>query len=77
MLLPTLDKGEAEVILLALEKQVKLVLIDELTGRKVTTSLNLNVSGSIGILIKAKQLGEIAAVKPLIDAMKQEGIYFS
>ncbi|MEQ8464069.1 DUF3368 domain-containing protein [Coleofasciculus sp. E1-EBD-02] len=77
LLLPSLDRGEAEVITLALEKKANLVLIDELTGRKVAESLNLNVSGSVGILIKAKQLGEIEAVKPFLDAMLKQGIYFS
>lgn len=77
LLLPSLDRGEAEVITLALEEKAKLVLIDELTGRKVAESLNLNVSGSVGILIKAKQLGEIEAVKPFLDAMLKQGIYFS
>jgi hypothetical protein len=33
LLLPVLDRGEAEVIALALEQQAKLVLLDELTGR--------------------------------------------
>ena len=77
LLLPSLDRGEAEVITLALEEKAKLVLIDELTGRKVAESLNLNVSGSVGILIKAKQLGEIEEVKPFLDAMLKQGIYFS
>jgi hypothetical protein len=72
-----LDRGEAEVIALALERQAQLVLIDELTARKVAVSLNLNLSGSVGILIRAKQVGEIVAVKPLLDAMSQQGIYFS
>lgn len=77
LLLPTLDRGEAEVIALALEQQARLVLIDELTGRKVAESLNLNIAGSVGILIRAKQMGEIPAVKPLLDEMKRQGIYFS
>lgn len=77
LLLPTLDRGEAEVVALALERQARLVLIDELTGRKVAESLNLNVSGSVGILIRAKQMGEIPSVKPLLDEMKRQGIYFS
>lgn len=77
LLLPSLDRGEAEVITLALEKKAKLVLIDELTGRKVAESLHLNVSGSVGVLIKAKQLGEIEEVKPFLDAMLKQGRYFS
>lgn len=76
LLLPTLDRGEAEVIALALERQPKLVLMDELTGRKVAESLDIKVCGSVGLLIKAKQTGEIAAVKPLLDEMRKQGIYY-
>ncbi|MEO1149125.1 MAG: hypothetical protein AAFY26_26590 [Cyanobacteria bacterium J06638_22] len=39
LLLPTLDRGEAEVIALALEKQAPLLLMDELTGRKVEAGI--------------------------------------
>ncbi len=77
LLLPTLDRGEAEVIALGLEQQARLVLIDELIGRKVAESLGLRISGSAGILIRAKQLGEIRAVKPVLDQMVQAGMYFS
>lgn len=77
LLLPTLDRGEAEVIALALERQAKLVLIDELAGRKVAESLQLKVTGSVGLLIQAKQIGEIQAVEPLLTAMREAGIYFS
>ncbi|MEO0378327.1 MAG: DUF3368 domain-containing protein [Cyanobacteria bacterium P01_A01_bin.17] len=77
LLLPILDRGEAEVIAFALEKRAKLVLIDELTGRKVAESLQLKVTGSVGLLIRAKELGEITAVKPLLEAMHEAGMYFS
>jgi predicted nucleic acid-binding protein len=76
LLLPTLDRGESEVIALALELRPKLVLMDELTGRKVAESLDLKVCGSVGLLIRAKRIGEIAAVKPLLDEMKRQGIYY-
>lgn len=77
LLLPTLDRGEAAVIALALERKASLVLIDELTGRKVAKSLQLNVSGSVGLLIKAKQTGKIEAVRPLLQAMQKAGIHYS
>lgn len=77
LLLPSLDRGEADVIALALELHPQLVLIDELTGRNVARSLNLNISGSVGILIQAKQQNKIVAVRPLLEHMLQQGIYFS
>lgn len=77
LLLPTLDLGEAEVIALALENQASLVLMDELTGRQVAQSLGLKITGSIGLLIRAKQQGLIPAIKPLIEQMQQAGLYYS
>lgn len=77
LLLPTLDRGEAETIALAIEQQADLVLTDELTSRKVAESLNMRIVSSAGILIRAKQLREIAAVKPFLDAMQQQGLYFN
>jgi len=77
LLLPSLDRGEAEVIVLASEQSARLVLIDELSGRKIAESLHLNVSGSVGMLIRAKQLGEISAVKPFLDKMIQRGVRYS
>jgi predicted nucleic acid-binding protein len=77
LLLPALDQGEAEVIALALEQNADLVLIDELTGRKVAQSLQLQVIGTVGILIRAKQMGLIPAVKPILEKMIQCGIRYS
>ena len=76
LLLPVLDLGEAEVITLALEKSAKLVLIDELTGRHVAESLGLRVTGSVGILIRAKESGEIDAIKPYLDEMIRQGVRY-
>lgn len=77
LLLPTLDQGEAEVIALALEQHAHLVLIDELTGRKVAESLQLHVLGSVGILIRAKQMKLIPSVRPLLEEMVQRGVRYS
>jgi predicted nucleic acid-binding protein len=76
LLLPSLDPGEAEVIALALERRARLVLIDEFIGRKIAESLGLPITGSVGLLIRAKQMGEIPAVKPLMMEMIQHGIRF-
>jgi predicted nucleic acid-binding protein len=50
----SLDRGEASVIQTALQQGIKLVCIDETVGRRVARLSNLSVTGSIGILLKAK-----------------------
>ena len=74
LLLPSLDKGEAEVIVLSKELGAGLVIIDELTARKVAIMMGLPVIGAVGLLIHAKKTGLIKEVKPLLDDMIRHGI---
>ncbi|MGL4502361.1 MAG: DUF3368 domain-containing protein [Planktothrix sp.] len=71
-----LDAGEREVIALALNQQKTRVVLDEKRARKVAQSLDLNVIGTLGILILAKHKQIIPQVKPLLDAMMIEAQYW-
>ena len=72
-----LDIGEASVIQLALNKKLQTVCIDEKVGRRVARLNNLSLTGSIGILIKAKNQGYLQSMKNAIHAMKNKGVYLS
>ncbi len=72
-----LDRGEAAVITLAIGQSIALVAIDERRGRIVARALELRVTGSIGILLRAKREGLLAAIKPCIDAMHESGVWLS
>ncbi len=72
-----LDIGEASVIQLALNKKIQTVCIDEKVGRRVAKLNNLSLTGSIGILIKAKNKGYITSMRNAISGMKLKGIYLS
>ncbi len=72
-----LDIGEASVIQLAINKKIQTVCIDEKVGRRVAKLNNLSLTGSIGILIKAKNKGYITSMKNAIYKMKNKGIYLS
>lgn len=76
LLLPSLDRGEAEVIVLAKELKADLAIIDELSARKVAMTMNLPLIGTVGLLITAKKRGLINAVKPLLDEMISKGIRY-
>lgn len=76
LVLSALDAGEAAVIQLALEQQISLVCIDEWKGRRVALAAGLRVTGTLGLLGRAKVLGIIPAVKPLIDRALRSGIHY-
>jgi len=51
-------------IALAIELKANWTLLDEREGRKVAKSLGLNVTG---VLLRAKQIGELESLQPVID----------
>jgi uncharacterized protein len=72
----TLDKGEAAVIQLAIERNIKRVCIDDLKGRRAATAVGLEVIGSLGLIGKAKKMGIISEIRPLIERAKKAGIFY-
>lgn len=72
----TLDKGKGAVIQLAIEQGRLRVSIDELQGRRMAAALGIRVVGSLGLIARAKTLGIIQAVRPLIEKAMQEGIHY-
>ena len=75
ILVAHLDQGEASAIALALEAGVGLVAMDERRGRLVAREMGLAVTGSLGVLLRAKRLGFIEAVAPRVAAMRRHGIW--
>lgn len=72
LLATVLDTGEAAVIHLARQAGADEVLIDERKGRKVARVVyGLNVIGTAGILVRAKQAGLIENVGGLLWDMKR------
>lgn len=65
-----IDWGEASAIALAKEKENPLLLLDDLKARKLATKLNLRVTGTFGVIHKAKQIGILEKVKPLITKLQ-------
>ncbi|MEW6095286.1 MAG: DUF3368 domain-containing protein [bacterium] len=76
-LLVILGEGEAEVITLAIEINADILLLDELSARKIAGLKGLKVMGLIGILIEAKQRGIIQSVKDEWNKLIKEGMYYS
>ena len=72
----TLDNGEAEAIALATELHPESVLLDDKLARQMARRLGVPVTGTIGILLRAKQVGLIVEVRSLITRLQSEGDYY-
>jgi predicted nucleic acid-binding protein len=72
-----LDRGEAEVIVLAEELKADAILIDDLKARKTANLRGLTVVGTIGVLLDAKERGLVDDVKPLLDELIRKKIRIS
>ena len=71
-----LHDGEVEVMILAQEEpKADLVILDDNSAKKTAKFLELSVTGTLGVLVKAKQLNYIEKVKPLMDALITNGFF--
>jgi len=73
----SLDIGEASVIQLALNEGIKTVCIDETVGRRVARLSELSLTGSLGILLRAKREGYSLDLVAAMGRMKDRGIWLS
>lgn len=73
----SLDRGEASVIQTAIQEGIELVCIDEVAGRRIARLSKLSLTGSIGILLKAKSAGYPLSISDALDRMRARGIWLS
>jgi len=71
------DDGEAETIILAQEQSADVVIIDEKLGRRYAAQINIPVTGTIGILLKAKERGLITAVAPFLRELRDKSSWIN
>ncbi len=75
-LFDNLDPGEAAVIQLAIELDIKTVCIDERKGRRIAAQNGLRSFGSLGLLGRAKKLGIIEEINPFVQKALVSGVYY-
>ncbi len=72
-----MDYGESESVILYQEMKADFLLIDDHRARMIAETLNINCIGSIGILLKAKQMHLIDELKPVFELLVKNNRYFS
>jgi predicted nucleic acid-binding protein len=65
-----LDDGEAETLILAQEQAADLVIIDEKCGRRYAKQMGLSITGTIGVLLRAKYQGLVPEITPLLYELR-------
>jgi len=68
-LITDLGLGEKEALALALESSDAVVILDDALARRVAMTLGIQIRGTLGVLLDAKQAGLIPAIAPLLDTL--------
>ena len=70
-----MGRGERAAIVLARELDAELVVLDDEQGRTEARRHGLSITGSIGILIEAKERDVIASMRRELDRLVEEGLW--
>lgn len=65
------------MILAQKERRADLVIIDDNAAKKTAKYLGLTVTGTIGVLLRAKKEGFLEEILPVLGEMKKKGFYIS
>jgi|SRR6185369_3325367 len=72
-----LGAGEAEAIALALAHPGSLLILDDILGRRIARLSHLTYTGTLGVLVKAKQQGLLSSVSPVVEALRSTTMYLT
>jgi predicted nucleic acid-binding protein len=72
-----IDKGESSAIALALEYPGSLLIMDDYKARLIAAQLHIKYTGTFGVILKAKKIGKIENIKPIISKLKETDFYIS
>jgi uncharacterized protein len=72
-----LGAGESEAIALAIELAAERLILDDKKARKVAQQFNLPLSGTLAVVLYAKERGLLPAVRPVFDDLRAAGFRVS
>ena len=63
-------------LLMSLEWPADLLIMDESSARAMARNLKIRITGTLGVLLKAKRDGEIPSLKSEMDRLVQDAGFF-
>ena len=72
-----LGPGETAVLSYALRHAGVTAVVDDLLARRCANSLGLPISGTLGMVLAAKQRGEIRSAREVLETLRQNGMHLS
>ncbi|MGB3295706.1 MAG: DUF3368 domain-containing protein [Phormidesmis sp.] len=72
-----LGAGESSVLTWAYTHPKTEAIVDDLAARRCATALEIPVRGTLGLVLVAKQRGEIYSARQLLERLRQAGMYLS
>jgi predicted nucleic acid-binding protein len=66
-----IDPGEASVVSLAMDIEHSVLVLDDYKARKIATRLGLTITGTVGVIVKAKLQGHIPSVKAILEKLRK------
>ena len=73
----SLGAGESAVLSWASANKNTEAIVDDLAARRCAAALQIPARGTLGIVLTAKRRGEISAARPLLEKLRQNGMYLS
>ncbi|MCZ7359314.1 MAG: DUF3368 domain-containing protein, partial [Candidatus Methanoperedens sp.] len=70
-----LDEGESEAIALALQEEADFILLDDYEAREFARIYGLKITGTIGVLLKAKFSGRISNLVEILEKLRETGYW--
>ena len=72
-----LGPGESAVLTWGYVNRGTEVFVDDLAARRCAGALGIPVRGTLGLVLTAKQQGEITAARPVLEQLRLCGMYLS
>ncbi|MFO7992013.1 MAG: DUF3368 domain-containing protein [Thermoplasmata archaeon] len=71
------DEGESEAIVLAIQESADIILLDEYDARELARNHDLQITGVIGLLLKAAKLNKLKDPIEHLDTLRDSGFWIS